>query len=235
MALAPATGSVQQLLPVTGVSGDVLVLRDGTACGVVEARPVNFAFSSPEDQTAMLAGLFRFFHGLRYPIVILVRSVPADIDGYLRQLRRPDLPQHLAALALDHDAFVRELAHYQRPLTRSRYILVPSAAGPALDPALRNPVAGAAAVAAALLARLRPQPAAAAPPPRTAPEQARRVVEQRCREIETALAAVRIPARRLGNEELLQLLRSAFRPAGGAAAIHAVPVQPGRPAPAARR
>ncbi|HEY8490716.1 MAG TPA: hypothetical protein VIO14_06960 [Dehalococcoidia bacterium] len=237
---APAA-DVRELLPVAAVEDGVLLLRDGRAAAVIEARPVNFEFRSEQDQLAILGGLHRFFHALREPVTVLVRAVPADVEGYLERLRRPDLPPRLAELALDHEAFIRGLARAQTPLARSRYVIVTAGTGPALDQALASPLGALGSLGGALgallgqlVGRLTGGPPAPPVPQAPAaggvPPALRRALEQRCREVEQALQAQHIAARRLDGPALRALLASAWRPGSAVTETAAGPVQVGRPA-----
>ena len=75
--------SVQEQLPLEEIAGDVLELRSGDARAVLEAGSVNFALKSEPEQEAILAGYRRFLNGLDYPLQVLVRVAPADIERYL--------------------------------------------------------------------------------------------------------------------------------------------------------
>ena len=75
--------STQTLLPLDDVIGDVVRLRGGDFRAIVEAIPVNYALKAAEEQEAILAGYRRWLNGLSYPVQILVRVVPTDVDRYL--------------------------------------------------------------------------------------------------------------------------------------------------------
>ena len=119
--------SVQELLPLDEIAGDVLRLRDGDYRAVLEAASVNFALKSETEQEAILAGYRRFLNGLAYPLHVLVRVVPTDVEGYLAGLRdaRSD-SDTLRQLARDHEAFVRRIARERTLLDRRCYVVVPA-------------------------------------------------------------------------------------------------------------
>ena len=78
--------SVQEILPLEEISGDVVRLRGGDYRCVLEAQGIHFALKSEPEQEAILAGYRRFLNGLTYPLQVLVRLVPADVEGYLAGL-----------------------------------------------------------------------------------------------------------------------------------------------------
>ena len=79
--------SAQELLPLDEIAGEVLRLRGGDYRAVLQAGSVNFALKSDAEQEAIIAGYRRFLNGLAYPLQVLVRVVPTDVEGYLAGLR----------------------------------------------------------------------------------------------------------------------------------------------------
>lgn len=199
-----ALASVQEQLPLDGIAGDAVQLRSGDVRAVLQAGSVNFALKSETEQEAILAGYRRFLNGLAYPLQILVRVVPTDVDGYLQGMRRerrgPGTEQ-LRRLALDHEAFVRRVARERTLLDRRFYIVVPSSEGSAV---VRTAVwpwrrrADEERRASDLLA-------------------ARRRLAFRCEEIAQGLAGFGVSARRLADAELAALWAATLNGHGGLA------------------
>ena len=79
--------SVQEQLPLQEIRDDVVRLRGGEDRAVLETGSVNFALRSEPEQEAILAGYRRFLNGLDYPLQVLVRVVPTDVERYLAGLR----------------------------------------------------------------------------------------------------------------------------------------------------
>ena len=121
--------------------------------------------------------------------------LPLDIDTYLEDLEhraRHELPDHLAALARDHVAFVRRLARSRALLERRFYLVVPAQAadrpaGP-LWPFRRHGRPGLDAAAA------------------------RHQLTVRCAEVERHLGRCGLQPRRLTDAELAQLYYAAWCP-----------------------
>jgi len=121
--------SVQEQLPLEDISGDVVRLRGGELRAVLQAGSVNFALKAELEQEAILAGYRRMLNGLSYPLQILVRVVPADVEAYLSQLDRSECAGHgdtLGRLALDHELFVRQIARERALLDRRFYVVIPA-------------------------------------------------------------------------------------------------------------
>ncbi len=196
---------VQDLLPLEEIAGDVLLLRSGDARAVLAAGCVNFALKSEAEQAAIVAGYRRFLNGLAYPLQLLVRVVPTDVERYLAGLEPGrDASAALRRIGRDHAAFVRRIARERTLLERRCYVVIPA-------PAAARP-------------RRRFRPRA----PEAAPDRLalRRQLAFRAEEVARGLAACGIATHRLAGGELALLWRTALAgeavappPAVGAAPI----------------
>ena len=200
--------SVQEILPLEEIAGDVVSLRGGDYRCVLEASSVNFALKSEPEQEAILAGYRRFLNGLTYPLQVLVRVVPADVEGYLAGLggaRRGT--ETLRRLALDHEAFVRRIARERTLLDRRFFVVLPAEVDAA---------PGRAAPGWPGLGRLL-RPGTQSPRQQSDLARARRTLSFRCGEVAQGLGSFGVSTRRLGGEELAALWRATL--GGGAAGV----------------
>lgn len=189
--------SVQELLPLEDVVDDVLCLRGGDYRAVVEAQSVNFALKSEAEQEAIMAGYRAFLNSLSYPIQVVVRILPTDVEAYLAGLREHfggRGGESLRRLALDHEAFVRRLARERTLLERRFYVVVPAGMEGAFERrGIRWPWQ---AVPANVRNNL---------------EAAARQLAFRCQELAQALASFGVGTRRLSSEELAHLWNGILR------------------------
>lgn len=189
--------SVQAFLPLDDIAGDVMVLRGGDYRAVLEAGSVNFALKSETEQEAIMSNYRRFLNSLAYPVQILVRIVPTDVDVFLdglRAARRARAEDVWRRLAQDHETFVRTIARERTLLDRRCYVIVPAGTGGTFERTgiawpWRRPKRG--REAATLLA-------------------ARRALAFRCAEIEQGLASFGVPVQRLDGAELVALWRASL-------------------------
>jgi hypothetical protein len=192
-------GRVQDVLPLRDIDRDVVWLRGGGCRAVVAAGSVNFALLAEAEQEALLAGYRAFLNSLRFPLQVLVRIQPTDVERYLDGLRvRAGAGPALARLALDHEAFVRRLTRERTLLERQFFVIVPAGddALPAAPP-LPSP------------RTVRRRGAA------TAPQQAALAVRElagRCDQVAQGLAGLGLGARRLSGEELATLWYAMLAP-----------------------
>lgn len=185
--------SVQELLPIEEIAGDLLRLRGGDFRAVLEAGSVNFALKSETEQEAILAGYRRFLNGLAYPLQVLVRVVPTDVEGYLGGLGDARSGADvLRRLAQDHEAFVRRIARERTLLDRRFYVVVPAG----IDGAFERKGLG------------WPWTRGARPEQRSDLIAARRTLAFRCGEVAEGLGSFGVTTRRLDGQELAALWRA---------------------------
>lgn len=186
--------SVQELLPLEDVVDGVLCLRGGDYRAVLEAQSVNFALKSDAEQEAIMAGYRAFLNALSYPVQVVVRILPTDVEPYLTALRgqaSTRSAEPLRRLALDHEAFVRRLARERTLLERRFYVVIPAGLEGAFERrGIRWPWQGRSASN------------------RQGLEAAREQLTFRCQEIAQGLGGFGVATRRLGSDELVELWSS---------------------------
>ena len=96
-------------------------LGDGGAAVAAAVLTVNLALRTPAEQDALTAGYGRWLNSLTGPVQILIRAGHADLSAAVTDLEdtAPALPDPaLEAAALDHAAFLTDLAARRDLLTR---------------------------------------------------------------------------------------------------------------------
>ena len=182
-------------LDLDALQNEVMRLRGDRFRAVLEVAGVPFALMSDVEKEAILASYAAFLNSLSFPIQTLVRVLPVDIEGYLGRIEyraRHELPERLAELALDHVAFVRNLARSRNLLERHFYVVVP-----AQD-----------AAGSGLLRRLSHRRGDAA----LQADAARKQLAFRCDEITRQLGRCGLNVRRLDDVELAELLYACWCP-----------------------
>ena len=176
------------------IADDVVLLARGQYRAVLEVTGVHFGLQGEAEQESLVGGFAAFLNSLSFPIQILVRVLPVDIDGYIGDVERRarnELPENLAALARDHIAFVRRLARNRTLLERHFYLVVPA----------ETEVARSRRVWPFGRGRAGRDTAAA-----------RKQLVIRCEEVERQLGRCGLAARRLTSNELAQLYYACWCP-----------------------
>ena len=102
---------------------------------MLEASGVNYQLKPEGEQEAILASFRRFLNGLDHPLQVLVRVVPADVEGYLAGLGEAGPgTETLTRLRRDHEAFVRRIARERTLLDRRFHVVVPAGVDGARSP-----------------------------------------------------------------------------------------------------
>jgi len=92
--------------------------------GIIRINSVNFALMSESEQDGIIEGFKAFLNGLSFPIQILIRNLPHNLDNYLRTMEA--IEGDLADMARDHAQFVRVLASRRALVKREYYVIVPA-------------------------------------------------------------------------------------------------------------
>lgn len=199
-------------LTVETIDEDVVCLEGSRFRAVLEVAGVNFGLRGDLDQEALVGGYAAFLNGLTFPIQILVRGTPIDVDSYLgalEQRARYDLPEQLAALARDHALFLRRLARNRSLLERRFYVVVPAEAGASPASEWGTPSTGTGPWWWPFGARLgSSSPATGA----ASAAAARKQLLFRCEEVQRQLARCGLAVRRLRSVELAQLYYACWCP-----------------------
>ena len=203
---------VQELLPLEDVQRDVVRLRNGDYRAVLRTSSVNFGLKSEAEQDAILAGYRRFLNGLSFPLQVLVRVAPTDVDAYVAGLRNTPSSggDTLRRLIRDHESFVRRTARERTLLDRRFYLVVPAEMdAQAVRRGIRWPWR---------------RPAGA--PGSSDLVAARRKLAFRCGEVMQGLSLFGVHATRLEGEALLALWRETLggAPSPRSGALVATPV-----------
>jgi len=197
--------SIQELLPLDDVVDGVVCLRGGDYRAVLEAQSVNFALKSEVEQESIMAGYRAFLNSLSYPIQVVVRILPTDVEAYLAGVRGRfggRGGEALRRLALDHEAFVRRLGRERTLLERRFYVVVPAGLEGTFERrGIRWPWQGAPGNVRQKL------------------DAAARQLAFRCQELAQALASFGVAARRLDSEETAQLWTACLRSEVAASAL----------------
>lgn len=190
--------SVQDLLLLEDIVDGVVCLRGGACRAVLEAQSISFALRSPAEQEAIMAGYRSFLNAMSYPLQMLVRILPKDIERYLAALRFCTAGQDSATLhrlALDHEAFLRRLAKTTTLLERRFYVVIPAGDE-------RNVEGGGSWWSWG---------ERATDPPGRGPQAAARLLSLRCEEVTQGFAAFGVTVRRLDADALLEVWTSFLR------------------------
>lgn len=128
--------SVQtQMVGITDIEADVAVLTDDRFRSVVEVNSLNFALLSDVEQESVVASYSSGLNSLTFPIQILIRIQPVDIELHVveleQQLKR-EASGKLLELGRDYLAYIRRLSRSRTLLDRKFFVVIPAGEDEAL-------------------------------------------------------------------------------------------------------
>lgn len=79
--------STENMLPISEIRGDTLILKDGWLRAILKVDGVNLDLKNPDEQQIILERYKRFLNGLDFPIQILVRNTYLDLTPYISYMQ----------------------------------------------------------------------------------------------------------------------------------------------------
>ncbi len=83
--------STENMLPISEIRGDALILKDGWLRAVLKIDWVNLDLKDSEEQQIILERYKRFLNGLDFPIQILVRNTYLDLTPYIWYMQKIEI------------------------------------------------------------------------------------------------------------------------------------------------
>ncbi len=128
MLLTGAANIVNAFIKLRQVDGDVACVdlgRKGLEYrGILKVNAINFSLLSEDEQEGVIEGFKGFLNGISFPIQILIRNRPHNLDAYLESM--DSVKGVLAPITRDHAKFVRMLASRRALVKREFYVIVPA-------------------------------------------------------------------------------------------------------------
>ena len=123
-----ATQSTKQLVDISDIIDNVVILKNGSLRAVIEVSAINFELRSDGEQVAILQNFQRFLNSTDFPLQIVVNSRKLDIDDYLKLVEKSTeaLNSELLKIqASEYAKFIKELSDLSNIMSKKIYIVVP--------------------------------------------------------------------------------------------------------------
>jgi hypothetical protein len=127
--MAKVTATTQTHLDIEDIQENLVVLKDGSVCTVLETTAVNFDLLSEIEQDAMISAFSMLLNSLTFPIQIVIRSKKLDITKYLEKIHRVEKKQAdplLKAQAEQYRKFIQDVIEKNDVLDKKFYVVIPS-------------------------------------------------------------------------------------------------------------
>ncbi len=120
--------STQDFIDIHDIKNDIVILKDGSACLVLEVTAINFGLFSEREQEATIYAYAQLLNSLTFSIQILLASKRKDITDYLayidHQLAKTESPEIRLQMEKYRD-FIKSIVRQGNVLDKKFYIVIP--------------------------------------------------------------------------------------------------------------
>jgi hypothetical protein len=127
----PLAAPSQKHLPVSDITEDIVLYKDGSAAIVMETTSLNFGLLSEKEQQAVIAAYAALLNSLSFSIQLVVRSQRKDISiymDYLDEASKKITNPKLSIIMQDYKAFVAETIKKKNVLGKRFFVVIPFSA-----------------------------------------------------------------------------------------------------------
>jgi hypothetical protein len=120
--------STQEHLEIYDIDQDLVLLKNGGVCLVLQTTAVNFNLLSEVEQDAIIGAYSGLLNSLSFPIQVLIRSKRMDISAYLQKLRQLEQEQANRVLRQrigTYRDYAEQLVSKNEVLDKRFYIVIP--------------------------------------------------------------------------------------------------------------
>jgi len=125
---APIKSSTQDHLDIEDIRDNLVILKDGSCCLIIQTTAVNFSLLSEKEQDAIIYAYAGLLNSLTFPIQIVVRSQQKNINSYLalldaqkQKITNPLLRQQLEK----YTEFIKKTVQENEVLDKKFYLSIP--------------------------------------------------------------------------------------------------------------
>ena len=87
--MTPFTNATtQDHLDIEDIKNDLVILKNGGVCAVLQTTAVNFDLLSEIEQDAIIASFSMLLNSITFPVQVVVRSKRLDITKYIEKVKR---------------------------------------------------------------------------------------------------------------------------------------------------
>jgi len=128
MITAPKPASTQEHLDIEDIRDNLVLLKDGSCCLILETSAVNFSLLSETEQDATIYAYAGLLNSLTFPVQIYIKSQKKDINSYLLLLSRQKQKTGNALLKAQLEKyydFVKKTVSENEVLDKKFYLIIP--------------------------------------------------------------------------------------------------------------
>ncbi|OGC46511.1 hypothetical protein A2V49_00475 [candidate division WWE3 bacterium RBG_19FT_COMBO_34_6] len=123
------SATTQDHLDIYEVKNNLVVLKSGTVCAVLQTTAVNFDLLSEIEQDATIAAFSMLLNSITFPIQIVLRSKKLDITKYIEKVHKVEQRMEDPLLRIQAESyrkFVQDTIKNNEVLDKKFYVVIPS-------------------------------------------------------------------------------------------------------------
>ena len=120
--------TTQQYIDIEDITDDIVILKDGSGCLILQASSINFDLLSEMEQEATIYAYAAILNSLTYPIQILIHSERKDVSDYVKLIKMYEDRQSSKMLKEQirrYRRFVEETVESNNVLDKKYYVIIP--------------------------------------------------------------------------------------------------------------
>jgi len=124
----PIRAPTQAFLEIEDIKDNLVILKDGSCCMVLETTAINFGLLSEREQDALIFAYAALLNSLTFSIQLILRSQRKDISSYLYLLDEQIAKQKNKLLAKQmskYRQYVEEIVKKNNVLDKQFYLIIP--------------------------------------------------------------------------------------------------------------
>lgn len=121
-------GATFELIDISQIKDDVIVLKSGGLRKILLTSGVNFDLQAEEEKEAIIAGFQDFLNSLNFSIQIIIHSRKLNISGYLKQIERrfeQERSPLLKEMITSYKGFIGDFVSQNPIMSKTFFIAVP--------------------------------------------------------------------------------------------------------------
>jgi len=125
---APIKSTTQEFIEIRKIDEDVVLLKDGSCCMVIETSAINFSLLSEEEQNSLVYAFGSLLNSLSFAIQIVISSSRMNISDYLEYLDKSLAKQSQAAIKdwlVKYIEFIKGIVTQNSVLKKRFFIIIP--------------------------------------------------------------------------------------------------------------
>lgn len=124
----PIRATTQDHLDIEDIQDDLVLLKDGSVCLILQTSAVNFGLLSEQEQDATIFAYAGLLNSLTFPIQIVIKSQQKDVTSYLKLLKNEEDKQKnpiLKERIQKYRIFIQNTVRENNVLDKKFYIVIP--------------------------------------------------------------------------------------------------------------